>query len=153
VCGPHRLFFGARSWDWDSAGDQVPAADPLLEPDGGDPPEPDGGVPDPEADPLPMSGQFLVEPDPELEFDPDPELEPELGDELEEPDPVLPVFELPAGVVVDELELVPEFPVVVDVVAALATSAPPARSPEVSAPTARTLRKRICMSCLALSCV
>jgi hypothetical protein len=102
-----------------------------------------------------MSGQFLVEPDPELELDPDPELEDELDpeDELEEPDPVLPAFEFDAGVVVDELELLPEFPVVVDVVAALATSAPPARSPEVSAPTARTLRKRICMSCLGLSCV
>jgi len=94
-----------------------------------------------------MSGQFLVEPDPEL--DPDPELEPEPDPEDElEPEPVLPVFELEDGVVVDELELVPEFPVVVDVVAALATSAPPARSPEVSAPTARTLRKRICMSCV-----
>jgi len=129
------------------AEDQAPEADPLFEPDGG-PPEPDGGVPDPEPDPLPMSGQFLVEPDPELE----PELaEPDPEDELEEPDPVLPVFELDAGGLVDELELVPEFPVAVEVVAALATSAPPARSPEVSAPTARTLRKRICMSCLALS--
>ena len=100
-------------------------------------------------EPLPMSGQFLVEPDPELELEPD--------DELDEPDPeppvpVLPEFELEEGVVVDELELAPEFPVVVDVVAALATSAPPARSPDVSAPTARTLRKRICMACRALSC-
>jgi hypothetical protein len=129
--------------------DQAPEVDPLLEPDEGGPPEPDGGVPDPEPDPLPMSGQFLVEP----ELEPDPELELEPEDELEEPDPVLPVFELEDGAVVDELELVPEFPVVVDVVAALATSAPPARSPEVSAPTARTLRKRICMACLALSCV
>jgi hypothetical protein len=129
--------------DWGSAEDQAPEVDPLLEPDEGGPPEPDGGVPDPEPDPLPMSGQFLVEPDP------DPE------DELEEPDPVLPVFEFDDGVVVDgdELELVPEFPVDVDVVAALATSAPPARSPEVSAPTARTLRKRICMACRALSFV
>ena len=50
--------------------------------------------------------------------------------------------------VVEELELVPEFPVVVDVVAALATSAPPARSPELSAPTARTLRRRIFMGCV-----
>jgi hypothetical protein len=82
-------------------------------------------------DPLPMSGQFLVEPEPELELEPD--------DELEEPDPVL-----------LEPELGPEFPVVV---AALATSAPPARSPDVSAPTARTLRKRICMASLALSSV
>ena len=96
-------------------------------------------------EPLPMSGQFLVEPDPELELEPD--------DELDEPDPELPVpvlpeFELEEGVVVDELELAPEFPVVVDVVAALATSAPPARSPDVSAPTASTLRNRICMACL-----
>jgi hypothetical protein len=134
-----------------SAENYAPDVVPLLEPDEGGPPVPDGGVPDPEPDPLPMSGQFLVEPDPELELDPDPELDPE--DELDEPDPVLPVFELDAGAVVDEFELVPEFPVVVDVVAALATNAPPARSPDVSAPTARTLRKRICMSCLALSCV
>ena len=87
-----------------------------------------------------MFGQFLVEPDPEpepeLELEPEPELEPEL-----------PLFELDDGVVVEEPddELVPEFPEV-DVVAALATSAPPARSPEVSAPTARTLRKRMCMA-------
>ncbi len=65
------------------------------------------------------------------------------------------MFELDDGAVVDEdeLELVPEFPVDVEVVAALATNAPPARSPEVSAPTARTLRKRICMAFRALSCV
>jgi hypothetical protein len=70
-----------------------------------------------------MFGQFLVEPDPELELEPD------------------------EGVVADvpDVELEPEFPVAVDVVAALATSAPPARSPEVRAPTARTLRRRICM--------
>ena len=45
------------------------------------------------------------------------------------------------GVVVDELEveLVPEFPVVVEVVAALATSAPPATRPVVSAPMASTV--------------
>ena len=102
--------------------------------------------PDPAADPLPMSGQFLVEPDPELELEPD--------DELDEPDPELPDPEVPElvlgdGVVVDELELVPEFPVAGDVVAALATSAPPARSPDVKVPTARTLRKRICMACVA----
>jgi hypothetical protein len=149
--GPHRLVPGAVGRGSGSAEDQAPVADPLLEPDGGGPPEPDGGVPDPEPDPLPMSGQFLVEPDPELEVEPDPDPE----DELEEPDPVLPVLELDDGAVVDadELELVPEFPVAVDVVAALATSAPPARRPEVSAPTARTLRKRICMACRALSFV
>jgi hypothetical protein len=151
--GPHRPYPGAVGRGGGSAEGHAPEVDPLFEPDEGGPPEPDGGVPDAEPDPLPMSGQSLVEPDPELEVEPDPELEPE--DELEEPDPVLPVFALDDGVVDDgeELELLPEFPVVADVVAALATSAPPARSPEVSAPTARTLRKRICMVCRALSCV
>jgi hypothetical protein len=102
-----------------------------------------------------MSGQFLVEPDPELELEPDDEpeaLDPAAPDPAA-PDPELPVFELDDGVVVDELELLPEFPVVVDVVAALATSAPPARSPDVSAPTARTLRKRICMASCPFICV
>jgi hypothetical protein len=98
-----------------------------------------------------MSGQFLVEPDPELELEPD--------DELEEPVPVLPDPELPEfvltdGAVVAELELVPEFPVVEDVVAALATSAPPARSPDVSAPVANMVRRRIFMDvCPFVSCV
>jgi hypothetical protein len=110
-------------------------------------PDPDGGLPDsaPEPDPVPMFGQFFVEPDPELELEPEFELEPEpeLVDELDEPDPefpapvvpepVLPVFELDDGVLVD------------DVVAALATSAPPATRPDVKAPTARTFRRRICM--------
>jgi hypothetical protein len=64
-------------------------------------------VPLSELEPLPMFGQFLVEP---------------------------------------ELELVPELPLDVDVVAASATSAPPARFPEVSAPTATTLRTRMCMA-------
>jgi hypothetical protein len=91
-----------------------------------------------------MFGQFLVEPELELELDP--------VDELELPVPVfpapeVPVFELDDGVVLEELELVPELPVVVDVVAALATSAPPATRPDVSALIARTLRRRICMSC------
>ncbi len=123
--------------------------DALPEPVEGGPPDPDGAVAGAEPDPLPMLGQFLVEPDPELE------LEPEEPDAVEpdpvepvpvEPVPELPVLELEDGVV-DELELVPEFPVEVDVVAALATRAPPARSPEVSAPTARTLRRRICIGC------
>jgi hypothetical protein len=110
----------------------APGATPLLEPDVGGAPDPDGGAPLSEPEPLPMFGQFLVEPEPE----PDPELEPELL-----------LFEPDEGVVVEEPddELVPEFPEVV-VVAALATSAPPATSPEVSAPTARTLRKRMCMA-------
>jgi hypothetical protein len=93
-----------------------------------------------------MSGQLCVEPEP----DPVLELEPE--DVLDEPelvllDPEFPVLVLVDGVVVDELdvELVPELPVVVEVVAALATSAPPVTSPVVSAPMASTLRRRICM--------
>ncbi|MGA2474504.1 MAG: hypothetical protein ABSG39_13590, partial [Acidimicrobiales bacterium] len=94
-------------------------------------------------EPLPMSGQLCVEPEP----DPVLELEPE--DVLDEPelvllDPEFPVLVLVDGVVVDELdvELVPELPVVVEVVAALATSAPPVTSPVVSAPMASTLRRR-----------
>jgi len=85
-----------------------------------------------------MSGQLWV----------DPELEPE--DVPDEPELVLPDPELPAlvpcdGAVVDELELVPELPVLVEVVAALAASAPPVTRPAVSAPTASMLRRRICM--------
>ena len=109
-------------------------------------PDPAGGVPVWDPEPLPMLGQLWVE----LEPEPALELEPE--ELLEDPELVLPVPELPelvpdAGVVVDELpvELEPELPVVVEVVAALATSAPPARRPEVSAPMASTLRRRICM--------
>lgn len=89
-----------------------------------------------------MLGQFLVEPELELEL---PELEePEL--EL----PVFPVLELDDdGAVVDApvLELEPELVlgVELDVVAALATNAPPARRPVVNAPTASTFRKRSCI--------
>jgi len=98
-----------------------------------------------------MFGQFLVEPElepePEFELEPDPEPVDELEDPVPVvPEPVLPVFELDDGVVAEELELEPELPVVVDVVAALATSAPPATRPDVNAPTARTLRSRICMA-------
>jgi hypothetical protein len=103
-------------------------------------PDPDGGVPEGALEPLPMLGQFLVELDPELE--------PEPVDEFEEPEP-------DDGVVGEELEVeefdvelvpvLPELPVVVDVVAALATIAPPATRPDVSAPMASTLRRRICM--------
>jgi hypothetical protein len=109
-------------------------------------PEPAGGVPlglELEPEPLPMFGQFLVEPLPELEFEPEPVL-------LDPLDPVLEVLELD-GVVVEELVVAPEpdpvVPVVdvVEVVAASATSAPPARSPVVSAPMANTLRGRIFM--------
>ena len=93
--------------------------------------------------------------DPELELDPELD-EPELAEPVLD-EPVLP--ELDDGVVVEEFEdepepeLVPVLPVV-GVVAALATSAPPARRPDVSAPIASTLRKRICMRWLPfLSCV
>jgi hypothetical protein len=110
----------------------APDAVPLLEPDGGGVPDSGGGVPLWDAEPLPMFGQFLVEPEPE-------------------PEPELLLFELDEGVVVEEpdVEFVPEFPVV-EVVAALATSAPPPISPEVSAPTATTLRKRMCMAVVPL---
>jgi hypothetical protein len=103
--------------------------EPLLSLDVGGAPDPDGGVPlgAPELL-LPILGQFLVEPECAL----DPELAPEL-----------PLLELEEGVVLEEPELVPELP---DVVAALATSAPPVRRPVVSAPTAMTLRKRMCMA-------
>ena len=57
------------------------------------------------------------------------------------------------GRTVPDVELAARVPVEVDVVAALATSAPPARRPEVSAPTARTLRKRICMAVVPFSCL
>lgn len=124
---PPFLCGGVKS----AAGSQEPDVDPLLEPGGPPPP----GAPEW----LPMFGQFLVEPDPEPAFEPEPEL---------------PVLELDDGVVADEPELpvlelvpeLPELPVAVDVVAALATSAPPARRPDVNAPTARTLRRRICMA-------
>ena len=126
-----------------------------LEPDGGVP-VPAGGVPVWVPEPLPMLGQLWVEP--ELELEP---VEPELEPELDEPepvllDPVLGVLELEGGVAVDEL--VPEVPLdpvfpVLEVVAALATNAPPARRPEVSAPMASTLRRRICMTVLPfISC-
>jgi hypothetical protein len=107
-------------------------------------PVPAGGVPGWEPEPLPMFGQLWVEPEPELELEPEELLE---DPELELPDPELPELVLGAGVV-DELEVdpEPELPVVVEVVAALATSAPPASRPEVSAPMASTLRRRICMS-------
>ena len=95
--------------------------------------EPLGGVPVWDPVPLPMLGQLRVDPVPEL----DPEDEPDPEDELDEPElevpEELPVPLLVDGVVVEELEVEPEpeLPVVVEVVAALATSAPPARRPEV----------------------
>jgi hypothetical protein len=108
---------------------------------------PAGGVPwAPEPEPLPMFGQFLVEPLPELELEPEPE--PVLEEPEPEPvllDPVFDVLELDDGVVVEELVLAlePVVPVLdVAVVAASATSAPPASSPVVSAPMANTLRSR-----------
>jgi hypothetical protein len=111
--------------------------------------DPAGGVPW-VFEPDPMLGQFFVEPEPELELElPElPELEELEPEELELP--VFPVLELlDDGVVVDEPvpELEPELVlgVELDVVAALATSAPPARSPVVNAPTASTFRRRSCM--------
>jgi hypothetical protein len=111
-----------------------------------------------------MLGQFLVEPEPVPEPALELALDPAPVDEFEEPEPVPPVFEPDDGAVVGEeldveepelvpelvpevpeLDVVPELPVVVDVVAALATSAPPATRPDVSAPMASTLRRRICM--------
>jgi hypothetical protein len=105
-----------------------------------------------------MLGQFLVElePEPELEL---PELdEPVL--ELLEPELVLPELEVPVlpvlepllddGVLVVEPELELVLGVELDVVAALATNAPPATRPVVNAPAASTLRKRMCMDdCLS----
>jgi hypothetical protein len=108
-----------------------------------------------------MLGQLWVEPELELDpLDPELELELELEPELDEPllvlpDPVFPVLDPDDGVVVEEPELeelevelepVPVLPVL-EVVAALATSAPPAKRPVVSAPTASTLRRRTCMGC------
>jgi hypothetical protein len=126
-------------------------------------PLPAGGAPW-EPEPLPMLGQLWVEPDPEpeLELDPlEPELELDPEPELDEPllvlpEPVLEVLVLDDGVVVDEVEeldveLEPVFPEL-DGVAALATSAPPAKSPDESAPTASTLRKRMCMRCCPFVC-
>jgi hypothetical protein len=84
-----------------------------------------------------MFGQFFVDPDPELEPVPEPELElePLLVDEFEEDEPVFPEAVVPEPVV-PVFELDDDGVVVADVVAALATSAPPATRPEVSAPTA-----------------
>jgi len=73
--------------------------------------------------------------------------------ELELLEPEFPVPELDDGVEVDELDVEPEpeLPVVVDVVAALATNAPPATRPEVSAPMASTFRRRIFIGIITLS--
>jgi hypothetical protein len=81
-------------------------------------------------EPDPMSGQFRVEPEPE----PEPELPPVL--------PVLVLLLDGDGVVVEEPAPEPVPDVGPDVVAALATNAPPVRRPAVSAPTASTLRTR-----------
>ena len=80
-----------------------------------------------------MFGQFFVEPVPGLVLEPEDEPEepevPVLGLELE---PVLPD---------------PELEVVVEVVAASATNAPPTTRPEVKAPMASALRICRCMGC------
>ena len=90
-----------------------------------------------------------------MRVEPEPDaLEP---DDPDDPEPVLldPEFELlepDEGVVVEEFVLAPELvePVdpVFEVVAALATSAPPVTSPAVNAPVASTLRNRILIGCL-----
>ena len=84
-----------------------------------------------------MLGQLWVVLEPEL-LGPDP-AEFEVDDEFD----VEPLDD----------ELVPVFPLepVVDVVAALATNAPPVARPPVNAPTARTWRTRICMLTLLSS--
>ena len=77
----------------------------------------------------------------------EPELELELG-ELEDPELDELELELPVFPVLEPVfELEPELVlgVELDVVAALATNAPPARRPVVNAPTASTFRKRSCM--------
>ncbi len=143
--------FGSAVWSLSATS----RGDPLPEPDRRAPDY--GGVPGGafEFEPWPMSGQFLVEPEPELELEPEPVAE------FEEPEPVLPAPDLDDGAVVEglaveelDVEVVPvfpELPVVVDVVAASATNAPPAMRPDVSAPVARTLRRRICMGVPFLS--
>lgn len=95
-----------------------------------------------------MFGQFLMEPALELEL-PEPdeaEPEPELV-ELEVP--VFAVVGLDEDGVVDDpvFEVAPVLVlgVELDVVAALATNAPPARRPVVNAPTTSTFRKRKCI--------
>ncbi|HXN61652.1 MAG TPA: hypothetical protein VN886_14495 [Acidimicrobiales bacterium] len=85
-------------------------------------------------EPLPMFGQFFVEPVPGLVLEPE--------DEPEEPEePEVPVLELEPVLPVPELE------VVVEVVAASATNAPPTTRPEVKAPMASALRICRCMGC------
>ena len=100
-----------------------------------------------------MFGQFFVELEPDALLEPEEE-----PDEPEEPELVLLDPEFPVlvdgvvvdGVVVEEPELdefevavAPELPVVLEVVAALATRAPPARRPEARAPVASAVRTRI----------
>jgi hypothetical protein len=81
-----------------------------------------------------MSGQFFVEPVPGLVVEPE--------DEPEEPEePEVPVL----GLEVEPEPPEPELEVVVDVVAASATNAPPTTRPEVKAPMASALRICRCM--------
>jgi hypothetical protein len=135
----------------DASGEVLYDPEDELESDDGGVPYPAGGVPVCEPDPLPMLGQLWVEPEPELELD--PELVPD--PELVLPDPEFPVLVVVEGVLVDELdvEVEPELPVVLEVVAALATKALPATRPDVSAPMAITLRRRICMGGLPFQVV
>jgi hypothetical protein len=91
---------------------------------------------------LPVLPELPELPELELELEPD---EPEV---LLVPEPEFPEADVLG--VLEEVELVEPEPDVVDVVAALATNAPPATRPEASAPLAMTLRNRICMN-VALS--
>ena len=140
--GPHHPFLCGG--EGTTGATQALGVEPPLSVDVGGAPdsEPEGGVPlGAPAPPLPMFGQFFV--------DPEPELEPERA-----PGPELPLLEFAGGVLGEEPDVEPEpEPELPDVVAALATSAPPATRPEVRAPAARTWRKRMCMVvCLPCRC-
>ncbi len=110
-----------------------------------------------------MFGQFFVEPEPDVLLEPEEEPEEPDEPELVLPDPEFPVLVdgvVVDGVVVEEPELdefevavAPELPVVLEVVAALATRAPPARRPEASAPVASAVRRRIFMGGRPFVCV
>ena len=63
----HTARSSVVGWGYAAEAD-APDVDPLLEPDVGGAPDPDGGVPLSEPEPLPMFGQFLVEPEPEPEL-------------------------------------------------------------------------------------
>ncbi len=101
-------------------------------------------------DPLPMSGQSFEEPPEELGAPVDPDAPFDVPDD----EPEFPELPLDVdGVLVEEGEVVldplPELGVVLEVVAAFATSAPPATRPPASAPTATMLRSLILIDSLS----